>query len=141
MVGTHRGVTFIDDSLATNVTPTMAALNAFEGRRLALLLGGYDRGIDYSELLDRLAARDAETFVIGLPDSGSVLVEQLQTRSGHGAVAIADSIAEAVALGYAFASSDGVVLLSPAAPSFSQFRNWKERSEAFRQAVSTVTDS
>ena len=141
LVGTHRGVTFIDDSLATNVTPTMAALNAFEGRRLALLLGGYDRGIDYSELLDRLAARDAETFVIGLPDSGSVLVEQLQTRSGHGAVAIADSIAEAVALGYAFASSDGVVLLSPAAPSFSQFRNWKERSEAFRQAVSTVTDS
>ena len=49
-VGTVGGVTFVDDSLSTNVLPTLAALDAFPGRRIALIVGGHDRGIDYAPL-------------------------------------------------------------------------------------------
>ena len=47
-IGTVAGVTFVDDSLSTNVLPTLAALDAFPGRRVALIAGGQDRGIDYA---------------------------------------------------------------------------------------------
>ena len=46
--GTVGGVSFVDDSLSTNVLPTLAALDAFPGRRIALIVGGHDRGIDYA---------------------------------------------------------------------------------------------
>ena len=49
-IGTVDGVTFVDDSLSTNVLPTLAALDAFPGRRIALIVGGHDRGIDYAPL-------------------------------------------------------------------------------------------
>ena len=49
-IGTVAGVTFVDDSLSTNVLPTLAALDAFPGRRVALIVGGQDRGIDYAPL-------------------------------------------------------------------------------------------
>ena len=51
-VGTAAGVTFIDDSLSTNVLPTLAALDSFPGRRVALIVGGQDRGIDYTALAE-----------------------------------------------------------------------------------------
>jgi UDP-N-acetylmuramoylalanine--D-glutamate ligase len=69
-VGTVGGVTFVDDSLSTNVLPTLAALDAFPGRRIALIVGGHDRGIDYAPLAAGVVARDAPTYVLTLPDSG-----------------------------------------------------------------------
>ena len=51
-VGTVDGVAFVDDSLSTNVLPTLAALDAFPGRRVALIVGGQDRGIDYAPLAE-----------------------------------------------------------------------------------------
>ena len=56
-VGTASGVTFIDDSLSTNVLPTLAALDSFPGRRVALIVGGQDRGIDYTALAERVRRR------------------------------------------------------------------------------------
>ena len=52
------GVTFVDDSLSTNVLPTVAALDAFPGRRIALIVGGQDRGIDYAPLAAGVLAAD-----------------------------------------------------------------------------------
>ena len=59
-------------------------------------------------------------------------------RAGDTETAVAPSVAEATRLGAAWASDGGVVLLSPAAPSFSQFASWKERSTAFRSAVAQL---
>ena len=69
-VGTVGGVSFVDDSLSTNVLPTLAALDAFPGRRIALIVGGHDRGIDYAPLAAGVVAREAPTYVLTLPDSG-----------------------------------------------------------------------
>jgi UDP-N-acetylmuramoylalanine--D-glutamate ligase len=133
------GVRFVDDSLATNVLPTLAALASFADDRLAILLGGYDRGVDYDELVAALAARSAPTMVIGLPDSGRRLTEEIRARTSRTETAMASGVEEAVQIGAAWAEGDGLVLLSPAAPSFSQFPSWKERSEAFRLAVASLT--
>ena len=139
LIARHEGVSFIDDSLATNVTPTMAALDAMEGQRLALLIGGFDRGIDYQDLIERLAHRADPTLVIGLPDSGPNLVSHILALSTTTRGSTATTIDEAVRQAWDFVAGGGVVLMSPAAPSFSQFSNWKERSDAFAQAVTAVT--
>lgn len=133
--GTVEGVHFVDDSLATNVLPTLAALDSFAGERLALLIGGYDRGVDYTELIHILASREAPTFVIGLPDSGTRLTQAIAGETTTTQVATVDDVAAGVAQGFEWAKANGVVLLSPAAPSFSQFSNWKERSDEFRRCV------
>jgi len=133
--GSIGAVRFIDDSLATNVLPTLAALEALQGHRVALLLGGHDRGIDYEPLLTALRERVEPTLVIGLPDSGQRLVEEISATPTSTEVTTAGTVAEATAAGLSWATPDGIVLLSPAAPSFSQFSSWKERSEAFRSAI------
>src|SRR6202012_2568337 len=69
-IGTVGGVTFIDDSLSTNVLPTLAALDSFPGRRAALIVGGQDRGIDYTALAEGVKGRSEPTSVLTLPDSG-----------------------------------------------------------------------
>jgi UDP-N-acetylmuramoylalanine--D-glutamate ligase len=139
LVASRGGLRFVDDSLATNVLPTVAALEAFPTERLALLLGGHDRGIDYTELIDVVAARPAPTLVVGLPASGARLVEAIERTTRSTETAIARSVDEAVALGAEWVGDEGVVLLSPAAPSFSQFASWKERSTAFREAVASLS--
>jgi len=76
--------------------------------------------------------------VVTLPDNGPALGERVAMTTRVEVVDAAD-VAEAVALARRWLRGDGVVLLSPAAPSFSQFRDWKERSEAFAAAVADAT--
>jgi UDP-N-acetylmuramoyl-L-alanine---L-glutamate ligase len=155
-VGTAGGVTFVDDSLSTNVLPTLAAMDAFPARRVALIVGGHDRGIDYAPLAAGLAPRTAPTLILTLPDSGPRIAaaisghitsdDQTRTEGRTGpdrpvrpqVVPCADLDA-AVRAGYDWARPDGVVLLSPAAPSFGVFRNYRERGEAFVRAMRAVT--
>jgi UDP-N-acetylmuramoylalanine--D-glutamate ligase len=133
-IARRDGVTFIDDSLATNPLPTLAALDAVGTQPLALLLGGHDRGVDYSELVGAIASRATPTLVLTLPENGPRLGAEV-ARGSSVQVEDAGDIATAVAIAVEWLDGAGVVLLSPAAPSFSQFRNWEERSAAFADAV------
>ena len=134
------GVAFIDDSLATNVLPTLAALEGLKGRRVALLIGGYDRGVDYAPLAEAIAARTDGTLVLTLPESGARIGALVAERSHEVVVEDHQDLAAAVTAAFAWArNGGGVVLLSPAAPSFSQFTNWLHRSEAFAAAVAVAT--
>ena len=139
-IGTVAGVTFVDDSLSTNVLPTLAALDSFPGRRIALVVGGHDRGIDYAPLAGAVLGRPAPTLVLTLPDSGPRIRAEIQTRSGTASAAFAgvtdcSGLEQAVAAGFLWARPDGVVLLSPAAPSFGRFRDYRDRAEAFARAM------
>ena len=156
VTGEVAGVTFVDDSLSTNVLPTLAALDAFPGRRVALIAGGHDRGIDYAPLAAGLLGRTAPTLVLTLPDSGPRIRAEIESAlraagspgapsgpcvrcavRGTGLAGVADcpGLDAAVARGFGWARPDGVVLLSPAAPSFGQFRDYRERGEAFTRAM------
>jgi UDP-N-acetylmuramoyl-L-alanine---L-glutamate ligase len=142
-VGTVDGVTFVDDSLSTNVLPTLAALDAFPGRRIALIVGGHDRGIDYAPLAAAIQTRSAPTYVLTLPDSGPRIRAEFEAETAEtaGSVNVTDcpGLEEAVAAGFRWARPDGVVLLSPAAPSFGRFRDYRDRSEAFAHTVRAIS--
>jgi UDP-N-acetylmuramoylalanine--D-glutamate ligase len=137
LIATSGGIRFIDDSLATNPLPTIAALEAVGDVRLALLVGGHDRGVDYAQLADAIARRPGVTLVLTLPDNGPVIGQLVTDRSPVEVLDVAD-IPSAVDAAIAWLGGSGVVLLSPAAPSFSQFRNWEERSIAFEAAVAAA---
>ena len=131
-IGVVRGVEFVDDSLSTNVLPTLAAVDAFAGRRVALIVGGEDRGIDYEPLAAGLAARRDPLLVLAVPDSGARIAGVIGTRV---VVRQCDDLIDAVRRAFAWALPDGVVLLSPAAPSFGRFHDYRDRAEAFASAM------
>ncbi|MFG3422463.1 UDP-N-acetylmuramoyl-L-alanine--D-glutamate ligase [Micromonospora sp. NPDC048063] len=126
------GLTFVDDTLATSPYAAMHAIDAYEGRPLTVIVGGADRGLDYTPLREHLAER--EITVIGIPDSGARIVEALAGLPKVRAEVV-DDLVDAVRLARGLTPADGVVLLSPAAPSYGRFRNFEHRSEVFAQAV------
>ena len=143
-IGVVDGVSFVDDSLSTNVLPTLAALDAFPGCRIALIVGGQDRGIDYAPLAAGVLARHAPTLVLTLPDSGPRISAAFSSPApparpvptAHSAdVRDCPDLDAAVAAGFAWARPDGIVLLSPAAPSFGHFRDYRDRAGAFARAM------
>lgn len=126
------GLTFVDDTLATSPYAAMHAIDAYEGRPLTVIVGGTDRGLDYAPLREHLAER--ELTVLGIPDSGPRIVEALaglpKVRTE-----VVDDLVAAVRVAREVTPAGGVVLLSPAAPSYGRFRNFEHRSEVFAQAV------
>ena len=157
-VGTVDGVAFVDDSLSTNVLPTLAALDAFPGRRVALIVGGQDRGIDYGPLAAGVGARTEPTLVLTLPDSGPRISAAFaggaggagepagaggSAAAGSSGLAGVDDCADleaAVRAAFTWARPDGVVLLSPAAPSFGRFRDYRDRGDQFAAAMRACAD-
>lgn len=139
-VTTVDGVTFIDDGLATNVLPTIAALEAFPDRRTALIVGGQDRGIDYRPLGRFVRDRGADTLLLTIQDVGPRIAAEVAIELvGSGwAVRECASLEEAVSAGFEWARPGGVVLLSPAAPSFGIYRDYKERAAAFVAAALAI---
>jgi len=139
-IGIVNGVRFVDDSLATNVLPTIAALESFPVERVALIVGGQDRGIDYRPLGTHIRDHGSEVLVLAVPESGERIASEVSealvgTRS---LVRRCADLREAVAAGFHWARPDGVVLLSPAAPSFGAFRDYAQRSEVFAEAMSEL---
>jgi len=126
------GLTFVDDTLATSPYASMHAIDAYDGRPLTVIVGGTDRGLDYTPLREHLASR--ELTVIGIPDSGPRIVAALEGLPGV-RTEVADDLVDAVRLARALTPAGGAVLLSPAAPSYGRFRNFEHRSEVFAQAV------
>jgi UDP-N-acetylmuramoylalanine--D-glutamate ligase len=140
VIGVVEGVTFVDDSLSTNVLPTLAALDAFPDRRVALIAGGFDRGVDYQELALGVRQRRVPLLVLGVPDSGPRIIDTFRAAGSMPLVelGVTAGVEEATKLGFEWAAPDGVVLLSPAAPSFGLFRDYRERAAAFATAMGAV---
>jgi UDP-N-acetylmuramoylalanine--D-glutamate ligase len=133
----HIGpVEFVDDSLSTNVLPAQAALEAYADRPVALLVGGHDRGLDYTALAQSVAARALPTFVVTMPDNGPRIGNAIREEAGDRIEVVdAAGLDEAVALAFRWAHNGGVVLLSPAAPSFGRFTDYRGRADAFAEAA------
>ena len=138
--GEHGRVRFVDDGLATAPLPTVAALDVFDEEPLALIAGGFDRGVDYHPLARALAARHPRTLLMTMGDAGRRIGEAASQAAPALAVRAVDSMRDAVQLGSSFVDGAGVVLLSPAAPSFDAYRNWEERSDDFAREVLRLID-
>jgi len=127
-------VLFVDDSISTNALSALAAVASFPGRRVALLVGGLDRDIDYQPLADGLAGRP-DLLVLTLPSNGQRIGRLLAPIA---AIRDCESLEQAVQEGHAWAGAGGVVLLSPAAASFDNYADYRERGAAFQAAVSRL---
>ncbi len=134
-LGSVGNVEFVDDSLSTNVLPAQAALRAFADRPVALLVGGHDRGVDYEPLGESVAARTAPTLVVTMPDNGPRIGAAVRAAAHGVEVTDAPSLDDAVEAAYAWAKPGSVVLLSPAAPSFGRFGDYRGRATAFAEAA------
>lgn len=133
-IGERDGVLWVDDSISTTPESAIAALDSYAGRDVVLLAGGQDRGQDYAALGAALAARDAA--VVGLSTTGPRVVAAARAAGVADDRALAaDDLDEAVALARGLARPGGVVLLSPAAPSYDRFRDFIQRGERFRAAA------
>ncbi|SDO70991.1 UDP-N-acetylmuramoylalanine--D-glutamate ligase [Nakamurella panacisegetis] len=139
-IGEVGGVTFIDDGLSTNVLGTRAAVDSFPDRRVALLVGGFSRDIDYRGLADGLRRRVTPLRLFPLHDNGPEIV-RVVTKEGTGPAVDAvgvDELEAQVRAAYEWAGPGGVVLLSPAAASFGRYRDYRERGAAFTAAVQAL---
>jgi UDP-N-acetylmuramoylalanine--D-glutamate ligase len=133
-IGVVRGVTYINDSKATNIGSTLVALEAV-GHGIRVILGGDDaKGEDFGLLRDDLVARCRAAYLIG--EAASRLHADLS-----GAVPLIDcgTLDVAVERASADAVEGDFVLLSPACASYDQFKNFEERGERFRELVNSLS--
>jgi len=127
-VATIRGVEYYNDSKATNVDATIKALESFTGN-IHLILGGKDKGSDYSVLNRLLRERAKRVYTIG---AAATKIESQITGS---AIEPAGTLDAAVRKAAAAARPGDIVLLAPACASFDQFQNYEHRGRAFKQVV------
>ncbi len=121
----------VNDSLSTVPEAALAALRAYAGRPIALMLGGFDRGQDYADLIDFLPQANLRCVLL-LPETGARILAALRRRHcGFEYFSVPDLDA-AVTEAFRRTQVGDVVLLSPAAPSFGQFRNYADRGDRFK---------
>jgi UDP-N-acetylmuramoylalanine--D-glutamate ligase len=132
-VATVRGVEFINDSKATNVNSTWYALESLN-RPTILILGGVDKGNDYSLIEDLVKEKVKGIVCMGLDN------KKIHTAFGGMVKNIVDtaSAADAVQAAFQMAVKGDVVLLSPACASFDLFKNYEERGRMFKEAVKAL---
>ncbi len=134
-LGEVAGVLFVDDSISTAPESAMAALAVYAGHDIALIVGGCDRGVDYGKLIAVLAEGTAR-WVICLGASGERIYDgllaagRMRPKAGFTAYR-AQSMDDAVAYAKRMTMPGGVVLLSPAAPSYGYYRDFAERGRDF----------
>ena len=127
--GRVGGVTFVNDSKATNVEAARRSIESFPGRLVALV-GGHFKGGDFRDLREALASRGRAVVAMG--EAAPLVREALADLLP---VIDAASMREAVERGYEAARPDGIVLLAPACASFDWFRDYAERGRAFKEEV------
>lgn len=128
----HKGIRYFNDSKATNVDSVWYALQAFQ-EPIVLLLGGRDKGNDYSRLTDLIRTHVKSIVAIG---ESAATVEQ--AFRGATTVVRASSMKEAVESAAGLAAAGDVVLLSPACASFDWFENYEHRGRVFKELVSQL---
>jgi UDP-N-acetylmuramoylalanine--D-glutamate ligase len=126
------GVDYYNDSKATNVDATAKALASFPGG-IHIILGGKDKGSDYTELLPLLKERAAAIYTIGA--AAGIIAEQI---GGQVALSPAVTLDAAVAMAYGAAQPGETVLLAPACASFDQYENYEQRGRVFTQLVQSL---
>ena len=133
LVSTVSGVTFYNDSKATNVDATMKALESFPGN-IHIILGGKDKGSDYTVLVPLLRERVRRAYLIGA--AAEKIASQIQ---GATPIVHSGTMERAVHQAFEAAKQGDIVLLAPACASFDQFENYEHRGRVFKELVLSLS--
>ncbi len=131
-VGTYRGITWYDDSISTIPAAAIAAVRAL-GHVDTLILGGFDRGIDYTPLVDFLQTNPIQNLVF-VGQAGRRIHSHIHTFT-HSHILVEDDYTKIVPWCAEHTPQGGVVLLSPAAASYDAFRNFEHRGDFYREQI------
>jgi UDP-N-acetylmuramoylalanine--D-glutamate ligase len=130
------GVDYVNDTAATTPIATIAALEAYGGRRIHLIAGGSDKRVDLAPLADAAAEQAAAIYLMS--GTATPRLQDLLARRGAAYEGPFDSMGSAVRTAAAASRPGDVVLLSPGCASFGLFRDEFDRGEQFRQAVGAL---
>lgn len=140
LVAEKNGVLFYNDSLSTTPESAIAGINAFEGKEIVLIAGGYERHQDFKELAEIIASK-VKTVVL-FPTTGEriwqEIVNLVKMREKFTVLPqhfFVNDMKEAVKIAKSQAQTGEVVLLSPASASFNMFRDYDERGRGFEENV------
>jgi UDP-N-acetylmuramoylalanine--D-glutamate ligase len=131
-VATINGVDYYNDSKATNVDATIKALESFPAN-IHLILGGKDKGSDYTVLNDLLRQRVKRVYTIG------AAAAKIESQIKGPEVVHAETLENAIRKAHSAAQSGEVVLLAPACASFDQFKSYEHRGRVFKETVQGLT--
>lgn len=143
-IGSYLGVSYYNDSLSTIPEATIAAMEALNGSSFILLVGGYDRGLKFTVLAQRILAEKVRAVIL-FPTTGEQLWEEI-VRQANSTQELPEHVfvstmADAVKHTYGIARDGDTVVLSPAAASFSTFRDYRDRGEQFKMEVKRIVAS
>ncbi|MFL9582740.1 UDP-N-acetylmuramoyl-L-alanine--D-glutamate ligase [Stenotrophomonas sp. AB1(2024)] len=135
-IGSRNGLRFVNDSISTTPHASLAALECFAGQRIALLVGGHDRGLDWHDFVDHMAHDVPPVEIVTMGANGPrihALLQPLAEAGRFGLHAAAD-LDEAVRLARAaLGAQGGVVLMSPGAPSYGAYKDYVARGRHFAE--------
>src|SRR3989338_1491119 len=143
-IETYDGIRWINDSMSTTPESTIVAIEAFDGNIDTLILGGQDRGLDFTHLIEHIASSAIQT-VICLPGSGHRIANDLKKANIN--TIIVASLKEAIRhvlqkpLQPITHNLQPICLLSPASPSYNQFKNFEEKGAAFKKYITKYSPS
>lgn len=132
-VATINGVEFYNDSKGTNPGSTMVAIETFLGRKIVLILGGRDKGVDLGPLVKKV--KEAVKAVVLVGEAAERFESALRSVGFHHVYHAGFSMEEAVKKSFSLSRPGEIVLLSPACASFDMFNNYEERGRTFKEIV------
>lgn len=133
-IGVRHGIVWVDDAISTTPESTIAAMDALGDRVETIILGGQDRGNDFTELARRIKRSSVKTVIL-FPGSGPRIREAIGDAHADVCFHEADSMEKAVQFAKKRTMASKTVLLSTASPSYGMFKNFEEKGDAFRKCV------
>lgn len=135
-VKTIAGVTFYNDSFSTNPGPTIAAVRSFKVP-MTLILGGYDKGLDYGDMAKEISESSNVGSVVLIGQTRLKIKRELKKRGFRGKMLDLGfaKMGKIVKVAFENTPSGGVVILSPASASFDMFKDYKDRGNIFKREV------
>lgn len=131
-LGEHDGWHWVNDSISTTPLATLAALESLHDRAVTVLVGGHDRGLDWTPFVDAMRSAPPNAIVCMGSNGGRIETALRAAEVACPIMHVAD-LASAVAEAKSHTPVGGVILLSPGAPSFDQFKDYAERGRRFAE--------
>ncbi|GGA34383.1 UDP-N-acetylmuramoyl-L-alanine--D-glutamate ligase [Dyella nitratireducens] len=129
-LGERDGVQWINDSISTTPQATLAALESLHNREVTVIVGGHDRGLDWTPFVEAVKSRKS-LRIVAQGANGPRIAATLRTAKSDVPLGDVDHLADAIEMARTITPEGGAVLLSPGAPSFDQFHDYAERGRRF----------